>query len=57
MKKIQLAFALTILLEGKSFAQSPQIITEYVLKFKDIAIEEMKRTWCTGSHYISPGYT
>ena len=44
MKKIQLAFALTILLVSKSFAQSPQIITEYVLKFKDIAIEEMKRT-------------
>ena len=55
MKKIQLAFALTILLVSKSFAQSPQIITEYVLKFKDIAIEEMKRTGVPAAITLAQG--
>ncbi len=44
MKKIQLTLTLVVLLAGKSFAQPAHVINEYVSKFKDIAIDEMKRT-------------
>lgn len=55
MKKIQLALVLAVLLAGKSFAQPPQVISDYVLKFKDIAIEEMKRTGVPAAITLAQG--
>lgn len=55
MKKIQLALALAILFAGKSFSQSSQVIREYVLKFKDIAMQEMKRTGVPAAITLAQG--
>ena len=44
MKKLQLMLALGIVIAGNCFAQSSEDIRQYVLKYKDIAMEEMKRT-------------
>src|SRR5215204_5004290 len=55
MKKIQFALALVVLFFGKSFSQSSQVIKDYVLKFKDIAIEEMKRTGVPAAITLAQG--
>ena len=55
MKKIQLTLALAVLLAGKSFTQPSHIINEYVSKFKDIAIEEMKRTGVPAAITLAQG--
>src|SRR5215203_1918552 len=55
MKKIQLTLALAVLVAGKSFAQPPNIINDYVSKFKDIAIEEMKRTGVPAAITLAQG--
>ena len=55
MKKIQSALVLAVLLAAKSFAQPPKVIADYVLKFKDIAIEEMKRTGVPAAITLAQG--
>src|SRR6187399_3538161 len=55
MKKIQLTLAFAVLLAGTSFSQSELVIKEYVLKFKDIAIEEMKRTGVPAAITLAQG--
>ena len=55
MKKIQLTLALAVLLAGTSFSQSSPVIKEYILKFKDIAIEEMKRTGVPAAITLAQG--
>src|SRR5215204_877185 len=55
MKKIQITLALAVLLAGKSFAQPPDVINEYVSKFKDIAIEEMRRTGVPAAITLAQG--
>src|SRR5215203_4358989 len=55
MKKIQITLVLAVLLAGKSFAQPSHIINEYVSKFKDIAIEEMKRTGVPAAITLAQG--
>src|SRR5215207_1069161 len=55
MKKTPLMLALAFVLAGKSFAQSSQVIKEYVLKFKDIAMEEMKRTGVPAAITLAQG--
>lgn len=55
MKKIQLTLALSALFFGTSFSQSSQVIKDYVLKFKDIAMEEMKRTGVPASITLAQG--
>ncbi len=55
MKKIQLTLAFVVLFFGKSFSQSSQVIRHYVLQFKDIAIEEMKRTGVPASITLAQG--
>jgi LysM repeat protein len=55
MKKLLLVLALGILIAGKSFAQSPEVIKEYVLKYKDIAMEEMKRTGVPAAITLAQG--
>jgi LysM repeat protein len=55
MKKIQLTLAFAGLLAIQSFAQSSQVIKEYVLKYKDIAIEEMRRTGVPAAITLAQG--
>ena len=55
MKKIQLTLAFAGLLAIHSFAQSSQVIKEYVLKYKDIAIEEMRRTGVPAAITLAQG--
>src|SRR5215212_5603018 len=55
MKKLQLILSLAILLAGKTFAQSPEVIKEYVLKYKDIAMEEMQRTGIPAAITLAQG--
>jgi flagellum-specific peptidoglycan hydrolase FlgJ len=55
MKKIQLTLALAGLLAIQSFAQPSQVIKEYVLKYKDIAIEEMRRTGVPAAITLAQG--
>src|SRR5215216_1988069 len=55
MKKIQLTLAFAVLFLGKSFSQSSQVIKDYVLQFKDIAIEEMKRTGVPAAITLAQG--
>ena len=47
--------AFGILLAGQSIAQSPEVIKDYVLKYKDIAMEEMKRTGVPASITLAQG--
>ena len=45
MKKLKLPLLLTALLGAQMlFAQSSSVIKKYIDEYKDIAIEEMKRT-------------
>ena len=44
-----------MLLVGQSFSQSPQVIKEYVLKYKDIAMEEMQRTGVPAAITLAQG--
>ena len=46
---------LGMLLAGQSFSQSPQVIKEYVLKYKDIAMEEMQRTGVPAAITLAQG--
>lgn len=55
MKKIQLTLAFAVLFLGKSFSQSSQVIKDYVSQFKDIAIEEMKRTGVPAAITLAQG--
>lgn len=55
MKKLQFTLALGILLAGNSFAQSSQVINEYVLRYKDIAMDEMKRTGVPAAITLAQG--
>jgi len=55
MKKLQFTLVLVIVLAGKSFAQSPPVIKEYVLKYKDIAMEEMIRTGVPAAITLAQG--
>jgi LysM repeat protein len=56
MQKLKLYFVLAITLAGKlSFAQPAAVIKEYILKYKDLAIEEMKRTGVPASITLAQG--
>lgn len=55
MKKIQLTLTLAVLLAGKSFAQPAHVINDYVLKFKDMAMDEMKRTGVPAAITLAQG--
>ena len=55
MKKIQLTLTLAVFFAGNSFAQSSQVIKDYILKFKEIAIEEMKRTGVPAAITLAQG--
>jgi LysM repeat protein len=55
MKKLQLTLLLGIVFMGKSFAQSSAVIQDYIQKFKDIAIEEMRRTGVPASITLAQG--
>jgi LysM repeat protein len=54
MKKL-LSLAIVFLLAGKGFAQSSEIIRQYILKYKDIAMEEMKRTGIPAAITLAQG--
>ena len=55
MKKLQITLALGILLTAQAFTQSPQVIQDYILRFKDIAMEEMKRTGVPAAITLAQG--
>ena len=55
MKKLQITLALGILLAAQAFTQSPQVIQDYILRFKDIAMEEMKRTGVPAAITLAQG--
>lgn len=55
MKKLPLLLALGILLATQSFAQPPQVIKEYILKYKDIAMQEMQRTGVPAAITLAQG--
>lgn len=55
MKKLQLALTLAILLTGKIFAQSSSVVREYVQQYKQIAMEEMKRTGVPAAITLAQG--
>jgi LysM repeat protein len=56
MLKLKIFFVLMIALAGKlCFAQPANIIKEYILKYKDLAIEEMKRTGIPASITLAQG--
>jgi LysM repeat protein len=55
MKKNQFTLLLCILFGSHSFAQSSIVIKEYIQKYKDIAIEEMKRTGVPASITLAQG--
>ena len=56
MQKLKIYFVLAITLAGKlSFAQPAAVIKEYILKYKDLAIEEMKRTGVPASITLAQG--
>lgn len=62
MKKLCLTLALGLIIAGQSFAQSSAVIKDYIQKYKEIAIEEMKRsgvpaaiTLAQGIHETSAG--
>lgn len=55
MKKIQFTLAFAVLFLGKSFSQSSQVIKNYILQFKEIAIEEMKRTGVPAAITLAQG--
>lgn len=49
-------FTLAIILAGKlAFAQPEAIVKEYILRYKDVAIEEMKRTGVPASIKLAQG--
>ena len=55
MKKLQLTLVLGILLTGKVFAQSSAVIREYIQRYKEIAMEEMKRTGVPAAITLAQG--
>jgi LysM repeat protein len=55
MKKLQFTLAVVLLLAGKGFAQSSEIIRQYILKYKDVAMEEMKRTGIPAAITLAQG--
>lgn len=56
MQKLKIYFVLMIALAGKlCFAQPANVIKEYILKYKDLAIEEMKRTGVPASITLAQG--
>jgi LysM repeat protein len=55
MKKLLSILAIGFLLAGRSFAQSSEVIRQYILKYKDIAMEEMKRTGIPAAITLAQG--
>lgn len=55
MKKLQLVLALGTLFAGQTFAQPQEVIKAYVLKYKDMAMEEMKRTGVPAAITLAQG--
>lgn len=55
MKKLQLSLLFCVLFAGRSFAQPAAVIKDYIQKFKDVAIEEMKRTGVPASITLAQG--
>ncbi len=55
MKKFLSLFALFYTLSNSLFAQSSTVIKEYILKYKDIAIQEMIRTGVPASITLAQG--
>lgn len=56
MKKLKLPFVLCLLLAGQSlFAQSSEVVKNYIATFRNIAIEEMKRTGVPASITLAQG--
>jgi LysM repeat protein len=55
MKKLLSTLVIVFFLAGKGSAQSSEVIRQYVLKFKDIAMEEMKRTGIPAAITLAQG--
>jgi LysM repeat protein len=55
MKKLQFTLAIVLLSAVKSFGQPSEVIRQYILKFKDIAIEEMQRTGVPAAITLAQG--
>jgi LysM repeat protein len=55
MKKLCLLAVLFFAATSHNFAQSSQTIRDYILKFKDVAIEEMQRTGVPASITLAQG--
>lgn len=55
MKKLQLSLLLCIFLGGHAFAQSSAVIKAYIQQYRNIAMEEMKRTGVPASITLAQG--
>ena len=55
MKKLQFILAIVLLSAVKSLAQPSEVIRQYILKFKDVAIEEMQRTGVPAAITLAQG--
>ncbi len=55
MKKLSFTLVVLLLATSTLFAQSSQVIKEYIAKYKDIAIEEMIRTGVPASITLAQG--
>lgn len=55
MKKLHLALALATLFTGQLFGQSSAVIHQYIQQYKEIAMEEMKRTGVPAAITLAQG--
>ena len=55
MKKLHLALALATLFTGQLFGQSSAVIRQYIQQYKEIAMEEMKRTGVPAAITLAQG--
>jgi LysM repeat protein len=56
MKKLKLLFFFCLIVSGKNlFAQSSEVIRQYIARYKDIAIEEMQRTGVPAAITLAQG--
>ncbi len=55
MKKCNLSFIIFLLFAVASFAQPPAAVKQYIEQYRDLAIEEMKRTGVPASITLAQG--
>lgn len=55
MKKCNLSFIIFLLFAATSFAQPPAVIKQYIEQYRDLAIEEMKRTGVPAAITLAQG--